>query len=107
MEKSRLELKNIEKSFKNRTVVNGVSLYAEEGEIVGLLGPNGAGKTTTFKCLLGFLKPERGSVLLNGEDITDLPGTELEFVIMVIAVSCVKLLSAHNSTQHTSRKHKV
>jgi hypothetical protein len=36
-----------------------------------------------------------------------LPGTELEFVIMVIAVSCVKLLSAHNSTQHTSRKHKV
>jgi lipopolysaccharide export system ATP-binding protein len=73
MEKSRLELKNIEKSFKNRTVVNGVSLYAEEGEIVGLLGPNGAGKTTTFKCLLGFLKPEKGSVLLNGEDITDLP----------------------------------
>jgi hypothetical protein len=39
--------------------------------------------------------------------ITQVPGTELEFVIMVIAVSCVKLLSAHNSTQHTSRKHKV
>ncbi|ACN98529.1 ABC transporter [Sulfurihydrogenibium azorense Az-Fu1] len=73
MEKSKLELKNIEKSFKGRTVVAGVSLYAEEGEIVGLLGPNGAGKTTTFKCLLGFLKPDRGNVVLNGEDITNLP----------------------------------
>lgn len=73
MEKSKLELKNIEKSFKGRTVVAGVSLYAEEGEILGLLGPNGAGKTTTFKCLLGFLKPDRGNVVLNGEDITNLP----------------------------------
>jgi hypothetical protein len=42
-----------------------------------------------------------------GLDVIPLEGTELEFVIMVIAVSCVKLLSAHNSTQHTSRKHKV
>jgi lipopolysaccharide export system ATP-binding protein len=73
MEKSVLELKSIEKSFKGRTVLSGVSLYAQEGEIIGLLGPNGAGKTTTFKCLLGFLKPDKGSVLLNGEEITSLP----------------------------------
>lgn len=73
MEKSKLELKEIEKSFKGRTVLSGVSLYAQEGEIVGLLGPNGAGKTTTFKCLLGFLKPDKGSVILNKEDITHLP----------------------------------
>jgi hypothetical protein len=44
--------------------------------------------------------------IIKGEKV-EIPGTELEFVIMVIAVSCVKLLSAHNSTQHTSRKHKV
>ncbi len=73
MKKGRLELKNIEKTFKGRIVLSGVSLYAEEGEIVGLLGPNGAGKTTTFKCLLGFLKPDNGKVLLNDEDITNLP----------------------------------
>jgi lipopolysaccharide export system ATP-binding protein len=73
MKKGILRLENIEKSFKGRTVVAGVSLYAEEGEIVGLLGPNGAGKTTTFKCLLGFLKPDNGKVILNGEDITKLP----------------------------------
>jgi hypothetical protein len=46
-------------------------------------------------------------ILLTKPDVKREPGTELEFVIMVIAVSCVKLLSAHNSTQHTSRKHKV
>jgi rod shape-determining protein MreB len=56
---------------------------------------------------------ERKEMEVRGRDATGLPrsivveGTELEFVIMVIAVSCVKLLSAHNSTQHTSRKHKV
>ncbi len=73
MNKTRIELKNIEKNFKGRTILSNVSLYAEEGEIVGLLGPNGAGKTTTFKCLLGFLKPDNGKVMLNDEDITNLP----------------------------------
>lgn len=66
-------MENISKSYKGRTVLNSISLYVQEGEIVGLLGPNGAGKTTTFKCLLGFVKPDRGRVLLNDEDITSLP----------------------------------
>jgi lipopolysaccharide export system ATP-binding protein len=53
--------------------VAGVSISLEAGEVVGLLGPNGAGKTTTFYMVLGLLKPDRGKVMLNGEDITELP----------------------------------
>ena len=68
-----LEVKNIKKSYKEKIAIDGVSLYVKEGEIVGLLGPNGAGKTTTFRCLLGFVKPEEGNIILNGEDITNLP----------------------------------
>jgi len=64
---------NIVKSFKGRTVVDGISISLDAGEVVGLLGPNGAGKTTTFYMVLGLLKPDRGRVILNGEDVTDLP----------------------------------
>lgn len=68
-----LRTDNLVKSFKGRTVVAGVSISLGAGEVVGLLGPNGAGKTTTFYMVLGLLKPDRGRVLLNGEDITELP----------------------------------
>ena len=73
MNETVLQAKDLKKSYKNRDILHGVSLYVKEGEIVGLLGPNGAGKTTTFKCLLGFIKPDSGKILLNGEDITGLP----------------------------------
>lgn len=68
-----LEVKDLKKSFKKRTVVNGVSLNISKGEIVGLLGPNGAGKSTSFYMIVGLLKPEKGSIMLNDEDITKLP----------------------------------
>lgn len=68
-----LRTDNLIKSFKGRTVVAGVSISLEAGEVVGLLGPNGAGKTTTFYMVLGLVKPDRGSVVLNGEDVTGLP----------------------------------
>lgn len=61
------------KKYGKRTVVKGVSLEVNEGEIVGLLGPNGAGKTTTFYMTVGFIKPNQGKVYLNDEDITSLP----------------------------------
>lgn len=72
MERS-LRTESLIKTFRGRTVVAGVSISLEAGEVVGLLGPNGAGKTTTFYMVLGLLKPDRGKVMLNGEDITGLP----------------------------------
>ncbi|MEI6508765.1 MAG: LPS export ABC transporter ATP-binding protein, partial [Bacteroidota bacterium] len=68
-----LRTENLVKRYKKRTVVNDVSIFVEQGECIGLLGPNGAGKTTTFYMTVGLVKPEAGRVLLNDEDITDLP----------------------------------
>jgi len=71
----RLQLQAVEisKSYRGRKVVDDVTLEVVQGEVVGLLGPNGAGKTTTFYILVGLARPDAGRVLLNGEDITDLP----------------------------------
>jgi lipopolysaccharide export system ATP-binding protein len=73
MEMKRLEVHNISKSFKNRCVVDHVSLVVSQGEVIGLLGPNGAGKTTTFLMILGIHKAETGNILLNDMDITREP----------------------------------
>jgi lipopolysaccharide export system ATP-binding protein len=69
----RLRSEDLVKVYGRRTVVDEVSLFVEQGEIVGLLGPNGAGKTTTFYMTVGFVKPTDGRVYLEGEDITNLP----------------------------------
>ena len=61
------------KTYRNRTVVDHVSIEVNQGEIVGLLGPNGAGKTTTFYMVVGLIKPDEGEVFLNTEEITQLP----------------------------------
>lgn len=61
------------KRYRQRTVVNHVSIEVKQGEIVGLLGPNGAGKTTTFYMTVGLIKPDQGEVFLNNENITNLP----------------------------------
>ncbi len=61
------------KSYNGRRVVDSVDLVVGRGEVVGLLGPNGAGKTTTFYMIVGLVKPDRGSVILNDEDISSYP----------------------------------
>lgn len=69
----KLRAENIVKKYKKRTVVDGVSVEVEQGEIVGLLGPNGAGKTTSFYMIVGLIKPNSGRIYLDKEDITKLP----------------------------------
>ena len=68
-----LRVEDIEKRYRGRSVVNGVSLRVDTGEIVGLLGPNGAGKTTTFYMILGLIKPNAGRIFFRKEDVTRRP----------------------------------
>src|SRR5213083_755392 len=64
---------DLTKSYKGRKVVDDISLRVGQGEVVGLLGPNGAGKTTTFYMIVGLIPPDDGRILLNEEEITDVP----------------------------------
>ena len=68
-----LETKGLAKSYDSREVVKGVDILVRRGEIVGLLGPNGAGKTTTFYMIVGIIAPNRGNIVFDNNDITNLP----------------------------------
>ena len=68
-----LYVKNLVKKYKRKKIISGINLQLNKGEVVALLGPNGAGKTTTFYAIAGLVMPEKGTVLLNGKDITYLP----------------------------------
>lgn len=70
---ARIIVENLQKSYKGRAVVNEVSFYVDQGEVVGLLGPNGAGKTTTFYMVIGLVSPEQGRIFLDNEEITKAP----------------------------------
>lgn len=72
-EHKRLEIHNLVKIYQGRHVVDHVSLEVHPGQIVGLLGPNGAGKSTTFYSIVGIIRPDSGAVVLNGENILQLP----------------------------------
>ena len=69
----KIEAKNLIKIYGDRSVVNDVSFEVNKGEVVCLLGPNGAGKTTTFYMVVGLVKPNKGNIYLNGEDISSWP----------------------------------
>lgn len=72
-DKADLRATGLVKAYGDRTVVNGMSLHVNCGEIVGLLGPNGAGKTTTFYMVVGLVKPDAGTVTFRGKDLTQMP----------------------------------
>ena len=73
MEQMILRTEDLVKRYRNRTVVNHVSIQVKQGEIVGLLGPNGAGKTTTFYMTVGLVTPNQGKIFLEDMDITQYP----------------------------------
>ncbi|HXH70568.1 MAG TPA: LPS export ABC transporter ATP-binding protein [Pyrinomonadaceae bacterium] len=68
-----LSARDLQKTYGRRRVVDDVSLFVEQGEVVGLLGANGAGKTTTFYMMTGLERAENGRIFLNGQDVTNLP----------------------------------
>lgn len=70
---SKLETREISKSYRGRKVVDDVTLSVDQGEVVGLLGPNGAGKTTSFYIIVGLISPDSGCILVDDADITALP----------------------------------
>ncbi|MBP6089947.1 MAG: LPS export ABC transporter ATP-binding protein [Crocinitomicaceae bacterium] len=69
----KLHTENIQKTYKGRAVVKGVTIEVNQGEIVGLLGPNGAGKTTSFYMMVGLVSPDSGKVFLDDTEITNFP----------------------------------
>ena len=73
IENRMIDVKNLKKTYGNKTVVEDVSLTLKQGEVVGLLGPNGAGKTTTFYMIVGLVKVTDGKIYLDGHDITYMP----------------------------------
>jgi len=70
---SKLETREISKSYRGRKVVDDVTVSVDQGEVVGLLGPNGAGKTTSFYMIVGLISPDSGCILVDSTDITPLP----------------------------------
>lgn len=68
-----LDAKNLVKAYKGRRVVNGAAIYVRRGEVVGLLGPNGAGKTTSFYMIMGLIRPDEGTIMFKGADVSSMP----------------------------------
>ena len=68
----KLEVKNLEKKFKNFTAVKNIDFHIDNGQTLGVLGPNGCGKTTTIGMLLGLIKPSNGKILIDDENFENL-----------------------------------
>ncbi len=71
--KNKLVVQNISKAYDKKSVLRNINCYIKQGEVVGLFGPNGAGKTTLFSIIIGLIKTDIGQLLLNKQDITNLP----------------------------------
>ena len=74
--KTKIELKGVKKRFGPKVVLDGVDLIVEEGESLVIIGGSGSGKSVTIKCVLGILRPDEGTILVDGEDVTHLSGSK-------------------------------
>jgi iron complex transport system ATP-binding protein len=72
----KIEAKGVEFSYGSQAVLKGLDFSAGEGDVVALLGPNGVGKSTLFRCILGFLKPQKGSICIDGREIRSMSNAE-------------------------------
>lgn len=95
-----IEVKNLTKIFKGRTVLNNVSLQVKEGEIFGYLGPNGAGKTTTARIILGLLKPTSGEALVWGKPLGDHPELRRQVGVVLETDGLYERLSARENLDY-------
>lgn len=101
-----LELTDLRKTFGAVKAVDGVSFTARDGEITGLLGPNGAGKTTTLRMLYTLMKPETGSIKVDGTDITiDPDGARRKLGVLPDARGLYKRLTARENIEYFGRLH--
>ena len=95
-----IEVKNLTKIFKGKTVLNGVNLQVKEGEIFGYLGPNGAGKTTTVRLILGLLKPTSGEALVWGKPLGDHPELRKQVGVVLETDGLYERLSARENLDY-------
>lgn len=117
---AQLTSQNLNKKYKARQVVNGVSVQINSGEVVGLLGPNGAGKTTTFNMIIGLVMPDGGEVKLDDKDITKkplhqrarlgigyLPQERSIFRKLTVAENILAILELRNDLNQAQKKEKL
>jgi branched-chain amino acid transport system ATP-binding protein len=97
---SLLQAAGVTKTFAGITALDDVSLDVDEGEIVGLIGPNGAGKTTFFNCLLGLLKPDRGTVRFEGQELSRVPTHKRARLGIGRTFQRIELFSGMSPRQH-------
>jgi ABC-2 type transport system ATP-binding protein len=95
-----IEVKNLTKIFKGRTVLNNISLQVKEGEIFGYLGPNGAGKTTTVRIILGLLKPTSGEALVWDKPLGDHPELRKQVGVVLETDGLYERLSARDNLDY-------
>src|SRR5580698_8987122 len=99
-----LSADEIGKSYRGRRVVSAVSFYIKQGEVVGLLGPNGAGKTTSFYIVVGLIPSDSGRVLIDGQDITDVPQEPSIFRKLTGEDNILAVLEAQQMSWHERRE---
>lgn len=92
-----LTLKDVKKSYDNTTILNGISLSIETGEIVSILGPSGSGKTTLLNCILGITDIDSGKVLYDGEDVTHVSMENRGFNIVFQDYALFPILNAYEN----------
>jgi ABC-2 type transport system ATP-binding protein len=102
-----IEVKNLTKVFKGKTVLNNVSLQVKEGEIFGYLGPNGAGKTTTVRLILGLLKPTSGQALVWGKPLGEYPELRKEVGVVLETDGLYERLSARDNLDYFAQLYGV